>query len=285
MKCNKNKLLISRYLDGNLSFNEESRLINHLKSCPECKKYFEQLKAVNQFMPDLCEKAPSELKNNVLNRIAQLEPSEKIKTRRYSFPYFTAASAACILIFALIGGHILDLPLMGSDKTKSAEDMNMTARSNEFSDAQPDRALSLDVSKSGGVGATESNDMGFGIQAIDRGEGQPIAPPIIAPQIEVAVDINAEKFEQQQVDEGHSPWRLDVIQTTITFVSLKINPEGVTGEFPISEKDITITEQTNEVAIVDIGGEVTPIRRVYLKRLVRQDNTGIWSVVGYDPAE
>jgi hypothetical protein len=28
---------------------------------------------------------------------------------------------------------------------------------------------------------------------------------------------------------------------------------------------------------------VGPMRRVYLKRLIRQDETGIWSVVGYDP--
>jgi hypothetical protein len=34
-------------------------------------------------------------------------------------------------------------------------------------------------------------------------------------------------------------------------------------------------------AVVEVADG--PIRRVYLKRLVRQDETGIWSVTGYDP--
>lgn len=102
------------------------------------------------------------------------------------------------------------------------------------------------------------------------------------PKIEVPVDLEIEKFEQQQVDEGHKPWRLDPIQTTITFVSLKISPEGVEGPFPVKVEDLKIIQQTDKVAIVEVSGDKTPISRVYLKRLIRQDNTGIWSVVGYD---
>jgi hypothetical protein len=34
-------------------------------------------------------------------------------------------------------------------------------------------------------------------------------------------------------------------------------------------------------AVVEV--DEGPIERVYLKRLVRQDETGIWTVVGYDP--
>jgi len=34
-------------------------------------------------------------------------------------------------------------------------------------------------------------------------------------------------------------------------------------------------------AVVEV--EDGPVERVYLKRLVRQDETGIWTVVGYDP--
>jgi beta-lactamase regulating signal transducer with metallopeptidase domain len=105
---------------------------------------------------------------------------------------------------------------------------------------------------------------------------------ITKPQIEVPVDLEVEKFEQQQVDEGHKPWRLDPIQTTITFVSLKISPEGVEGPFPVKLEDLKVIQQTDKVATVEIGGDKTSVNRVYLKRLIRQDSTGIWSVVGYD---
>jgi len=106
---------------------------------------------------------------------------------------------------------------------------------------------------------------------------------VTKPQIEVPVDLEIDRFEQQQMDEGHKPWRLDPIQTAITFLSLKISPEGVEGPFPVKEEDIKIIQQTDKVATVEVSGDKTPVSRVYLKRIIRQDSTGIWSVVGYDP--
>ncbi|NLC07763.1 MAG: hypothetical protein GX755_07345, partial [Syntrophomonadaceae bacterium] len=43
----------------------------------------------------------------------------------------------------------------------------------------------------------------------------------------------------------------------------------------------SIIKNTGVEAIV--GLKAGPIKQVYLKRLVRPDETGIWSVVGYDP--
>lgn len=89
--------------------------------------------------------------------------------------------------------------------------------------------------------------------------------------------------EQREVDLGHSPWQLSPIAVTQTFVSLKISPEGITGEFPIKDDEMKIVHETSEEAVVEVSGSKTPIARVYLRRLVKQDETGIWSVVGYDP--
>jgi len=50
-------------------------------------------------------------------------------------------------------------------------------------------------------------------------------------------------------------------------------------------ENLKVIQQTDKVAVVEVGGDKTPISRVYLKRLIRQDNTGIWSVVGYDPVK
>jgi hypothetical protein len=105
----------------------------------------------------------------------------------------------------------------------------------------------------------------------------------VKPQVKVPVDMKAEKFDQQQVDEGHKPWRLDPVQTTITFVSLMISPGGIEGPFPIDIRDLRIIKKSHRAAIIEVGGSRTPVSRVYLKRLVRQDDKGIWSVVGYDP--
>lgn len=109
--------------------------------------------------------------------------------------------------------------------------------------------------------------------------------PSMKPQVEVPVDLEIEENEQKSVDAGHSPWRLDPAFVAQVFVSLKISPEGITGDYPINYEDLKVTQNTGIDAVVEVSGDKTPIRRVYLKRLIRQDSTGIWSVVGYDPAE
>lgn len=102
-------------------------------------------------------------------------------------------------------------------------------------------------------------------------------------QIEVPVDLEVEENDQKSADSGHSVFKLDPVFTAQVFVSLKISPEGIQGEYPIKETDLHMIENTGKEAIVEVIREKTPIKRVYLKRLIRQDSTGIWTVVGYDP--
>lgn len=104
----------------------------------------------------------------------------------------------------------------------------------------------------------------------------------VKPQVHVTVDLQVEENEQKSVDAGSSPWKLDPAFVAQVFVSLKMNPEGIIGEYPIQEKDLKILQNNGKNAIVEITRDITPIKRVYLQRLVRQDSTGIWTVVGYD---
>lgn len=103
------------------------------------------------------------------------------------------------------------------------------------------------------------------------------------PQVEVPYDLTIEKNDQQNVDAGSSPWKLDPVFTAQVFASQQMSPEGITGDYPIDMKDLKLIENNGKEAIVEVFGEKTPIKRVYLKRLVRQDSTGIWTVVGYNP--
>lgn len=105
------------------------------------------------------------------------------------------------------------------------------------------------------------------------------------PQIEVPVDLEVEKNDQQSVDAGHSPWRLDPAFVAQVFASLKLYPEGITGDYPIAYEDIQIIQNDGVRAVAKISGEATIIDKVYLERLVRQDETGIWTVVAYDPKQ
>ncbi|OPX84129.1 MAG: hypothetical protein A4E53_03904 [Pelotomaculum sp. PtaB.Bin104] len=100
-------------------------------------------------------------------------------------------------------------------------------------------------------------------------------------QVKVPVDLEIVKANQQQVDRGSSPWQLDPLQVATTFVNLKVTPDGIQGEPKIPVSAFKLAINNGAQAVVDVTGG--PIKQVYLERLVRQDETGIWSVVGYDP--
>lgn len=104
----------------------------------------------------------------------------------------------------------------------------------------------------------------------------------INPQVEVPYDITKERNDQKSVDQGHSPWRLDPLFTTQVFVSLQITPEGIKGEYPIEMENLKLLHSTIDTAIVEVNDKDTVIKYVYLKRLIKQDPSGIWTVIGYD---
>ncbi|MED3717976.1 sigma-E factor regulatory protein RseB domain-containing protein [Geobacillus thermodenitrificans] len=109
-------------------------------------------------------------------------------------------------------------------------------------------------------------------------------PSSSKPKVNVPVDLEQEKNDQKSVDAGSSPWKLDPVFVAQVFVSLQMSPEGITGDYPIRYEDLRIVQNNGKEAVVEVNADNAPIKRVYLKRLIRQDATGIWTVVGYDPA-
>lgn len=105
--------------------------------------------------------------------------------------------------------------------------------------------------------------------------------PGFAPEIQVPVDMEIATNDQQQVDGGHSPWQQDPVSVALTFVNTKVAPDGSGGE-PQVDYGLFSVEFNDGVRSIVSRAE-GPVSRVYLQRLVRQDESGIWSVVGYDP--
>jgi hypothetical protein len=103
------------------------------------------------------------------------------------------------------------------------------------------------------------------------------------PIAEVEYDLAIEKADQQNADAGSSVWKLDPVFTAQVFVSLQMMPDGVVGDYPIALEDLVVASNNGVQAIVEVRDESAPIARVYVERVVRQDDTGIWTVVGYDP--
>jgi hypothetical protein len=101
----------------------------------------------------------------------------------------------------------------------------------------------------------------------------------------VPYDIEIEKNDQMSVDRGHSPWRLDPVFVTQVFANLLISPDGIEGEYEIPYENIKIIINNGIKAIAKIEHEKTIAEYVHLERVIRQDETGIWTVIGYDPVK
>jgi len=100
-----------------------------------------------------------------------------------------------------------------------------------------------------------------------------------SPQVQVSVDMEIERNSQQQVDRGSSPWMVDPAQVAAAFL-LGRNTKGIGDPAALVDEHVRVTRNDGVRAVVEV--EVGEIARVYLERLVRQDETGIWTVVGYD---
>ncbi len=101
------------------------------------------------------------------------------------------------------------------------------------------------------------------------------------PEVAVQVDMEIAGNDQKQVDGGHSPWQLDPLSVSLTFVNLKVNPDGIVGEPQVPYESFSAVSNDGVRCIVSV--KESPVQRVYLEKVVRQDESGIWSVVGYDP--
>ena len=144
----------------------------------------------------------------------------------------------------------------------------------DFIDSIPEELMAIDPSK--GFAEVDLNDDN---QDDTVGNGDNLQHK---PQVEVEVNLEIEKAEQISADSGSSPWKLDPVFVAQVFASLEISPDGIVGDYPIDYENLTVVENDGVNALVEIDSDKTSIKMVYLERLIRQDNTGIWTVVGYD---
>lgn len=231
----------------------------------------EEVKELAGFMPKL----PGQVAEGyALNRIAVEKDHETVKL------YYSARDLAgsILLTQSKTAGELVPSPMavLGTVNQNKAEIINSeTNRSIRWQeDGMEYGVLGTASLETLTVFAEELSGGNVVIPVSTENPGQP--------QVKVDVDLSVEENEQKSVDAGHSPWKLDPAFVSQVFASLLLSPEGITGDYPIAYEDIEITENNGIDAIAEIKDEKSIAKYVYLKRLVRQDDTGIWTVVGYD---
>lgn len=95
-----------------------------------------------------------------------------------------------------------------------------------------------------------------------------------SPAVTLPVDLAAAANAQKSVDAGHSPWMLEADQTAMAFLNGRLGPDTI----PYDALKVELNDGVHAIISVSRG----QCARIYVQRLVRQDPSGIWSVVGYD---
>ena len=104
--CEDYAALISAWLDGELNEEETGRLQAHLFTCPGCRAYLADLKAMGRAFPSLEEvEVPEDFTASVMDRVRAMTPPEK-KRASHTLWRRWGAWACCLALLALVGGGV-----------------------------------------------------------------------------------------------------------------------------------------------------------------------------------
>ncbi|GIN87079.1 anti-sigma-W factor RsiW [Heyndrickxia sporothermodurans] len=99
-------LFMHEYLDGDISPEHEATLKNHLQTCQDCVKHFQELKKTSAFIKSTAHiTAPTDFTSIVMGRLPKEKRKVGMKRWFTNHPFFAAAS----LFIILMGGSLLSM--------------------------------------------------------------------------------------------------------------------------------------------------------------------------------
>jgi len=168
--CEKHQILISSYIDGELTVLQETELNEHLDSCESCRALLEIYESISDTSDDNLESPPAELLSGVMTGIEKTRSGRKrVQTRRFIGAF--VAIAACIALVVYAAPNLSNI-FMSSNKAES--DM---AVPNEAMPPAMDSGYDGYESES----ATSSNSGGAAADTITEGEAATEAPQAAPP--------------------------------------------------------------------------------------------------------
>ncbi len=102
MSCNKFKILLSVYIDGELKEEDKKNLLEHISFCDNCKKELEKLNRIQRIFSFVEKKMPDEFFETRL--FAHIRDKETKKEQQIIIPLLKrVVPAVLILVFLLLG--------------------------------------------------------------------------------------------------------------------------------------------------------------------------------------
>lgn len=154
--CEEYGALISAWLDGELNEADTRRLQAHLFTCPGCRAYLADLKAMSRAFPPLEEvEVPEDFTASVMARIRAQAPPEKKKAspalwRRWG------AWACCLALLVLVGGGVWRADLVSHSMKNQAAAADVASLTTGTAGAESDGSGSAQAAPEDTAPAQES---------------------------------------------------------------------------------------------------------------------------------
>jgi len=104
MSCRKFRILLSAYLDQEITKDEEKKLLNHLQTCPDCARELEYLKQVKRIFVLKGKREPRQFFETRL--FERIRNKGKQPLRQAYFPVFKRSLVVILIFFSLILGWV-----------------------------------------------------------------------------------------------------------------------------------------------------------------------------------
>lgn len=188
MNCKNIKNMIPEYVDSELSINQNKKVEEHIKTCPDCKKYFNEIKGVKEFISssafyDLSFDKAKKLAKLVREKNTEIHPTLIPKPIWSRWQFISIISVLAILILGTLVlrtyGSYFAPPILMEKAAQEAE---------EFGNGE-DKAIE------GAVRDEELTEEGI----VER-ELITIKPGVLVPQPIITVSEN--DYTQNYIDES-----------------------------------------------------------------------------------
>jgi len=129
MSCKKFRVLSSAYLDQEITKDEEKKLLNHLKTCPDCARELEYLKQIKGIFLLKGKREPLEFFETRL--FERIKNKAKQPIWQAYFPVFKRSIVVILIFFSLILGWVSYKKLFYHRTTEIISDLLLDEQSDE----------------------------------------------------------------------------------------------------------------------------------------------------------
>lgn len=131
MKCQKAQRLISEFIDGRLSEEQEASLQNHIRQCPDCQKLVKDFEEITEETKHLDSVSPSpgswwKIQKKLREEKAPKSPHRTSEKKRWTFVFSPEAQrnvlAAALLLVIVVGAALIGVNHWNSHRAVSSEE-------------------------------------------------------------------------------------------------------------------------------------------------------------------